>query len=145
MVSSLILVRFLMPRLLSMSPDIRGGKLILAALPRQNLVGVHEINLFQCTSLGLNDTEVYHEDSKEQAPGEDITISEIDGRSNEWGKETDQEIPKPVRCRSKSHAPCAVFHRINFGDEGPDLLIQKLAIKSITKGVKRRNKPLGPR
>ena len=65
---------------------------------------VHSIDLLESLALTFDEEEVNDNRGEKATTGEDISIPEVDGRRDERGKESDQEVPKPVRGGRDGHA-----------------------------------------
>ena len=58
---------------------------------------IHCINLFEGATLAFDDKEVHDCHSDEEACCENVAVSEIDVTNDEWGEESEQEIPTPCQ------------------------------------------------
>lgn len=72
------------------------GNLVVAALPRDNLVDIHPVKLLERATLSFNDKEVNNADSHEKATSEDVSVGKVNLLGDKGCKETDEEVPQPV-------------------------------------------------
>lgn len=96
----------------------------LGALPRQNVLEIHGVDLLEGAALAFNDEEVDDEGADKVAGSKDVAISiqgrlgrahystvrrqldipKVDGARNERGEEPDAKVPDPVARSRQSHA-----------------------------------------
>ena len=106
--------------LVGRSPLRLPGDLILAALPGLDTVDVEPVELLESAAVGLDEEEVDDEGADEHAASEDVTVGEVDGRGDEGGEETDEEVPDPVGGRRDGHGLRTVLGGIQLGGNSPD-------------------------
>lgn len=110
------------------------------ALPWEDVLEIHGIDLFESAALAFDDEEVDDNCSHKVAGGKDITISimiklekryschemrivnipEINGTGDEWGEETDTKVPDPVAGGGQSHTLGTIARGEDFGLDSPD-------------------------
>jgi len=93
---------------------------VFATLPRRNPHDVHRIDLLESPALTFHEEEVDNHRGGETAPRENIAIPKVDGRRDERGKESDEEIPEPIRGDRDGHTLCPVTGGIELCDDGPN-------------------------
>jgi hypothetical protein len=81
---------------------------------------VHGVDLFKGTALGLDHEEVDDDGEDGARDSEDQAVVVVDLIGDHGAEERDQEVEKPVRGRSESHASSAVAGGVQFTDDGPD-------------------------
>lgn len=69
------------------------GNHVIGALPWGNVVDVHPVEFLESTATTFDDTEVDDEDTKEETPGEYVTIGKVNLIRDEGCKESNEEIP----------------------------------------------------
>lgn len=63
------------------------------------MLDVHGVNFFNSSALSLDHEEIDDETADNVTSGKDISITEIDGGSDEWCEESDEEL---LRCLAQS-------------------------------------------
>ena len=81
---------------------------VFARFPRFNTLNVHLIDFLQCRSLSLQEEKVHRNGCSCAAAGKDVSVSEVNGRSDKGGEEGEEEIPGPVRRGRQCHALCSI-------------------------------------
>ena len=96
------------------------GDHVVGALPWGNVVDVHPVEFLEGTATTFDDTEVDDEDSKEETPGEHVTVGKVDFVGDERREESNQEIPQPVGCGGQRHTLSTVFRGEKLSSNCPD-------------------------
>lgn len=92
----------------------------LGALPRRDVSNVHGVDLLKRTALVLLEEEVNDGYRDERAGGEDVSVLEVDGASDEGREEGDEEVPGPVGGRCDTHTHGTVARWVELSDHDPD-------------------------
>ena len=75
----------------------------LSRLPWQGTLHPHRVDILQGQTFGLWDKEEPIEEGEHQTAHEDETVREVDGTSDEWSEEGNQETPDPVATLGNGH------------------------------------------
>ena len=96
-------------RLLADPRNLTGRRrLPLRALPGDDALDVHGVELLDGAALALDDEEVDQEPAEDVAAREDVAVAEVDRGHDEWCEEGEEEIPEPVRGGGEGHTLRAV-------------------------------------
>ena len=75
----------------------------LSGLPWQDAFFVHFIDFFQSQTFSFANKEEDVEEGEDQTAHEDVTVVEVNGTSDEWSEEGNQETPDPVSSSCNGH------------------------------------------
>ena len=103
-----------------MTASVHRGQLEVLALPRDDIVDVHPVELLEGTAATFDDEEIDDEDGDEQTARKDIPVGEVDLVGDERGEEPDQEVPEPVGGGGQGHTLGAVLGGEELRGDSPD-------------------------
>lgn len=106
--------------IIMMTASVHRGNLELLALPWDDIVDVHPVELLEGTAATFDDEEIDDEDGDEQTAGKDIPVGEVDLVGDERGEETDQEVPEPIGGGGQGHTLSTVLGGEELRSDSPD-------------------------